>query len=50
MLAGGLMAAPILSELIFFQVHQMLLKLLLIGCGGRGTGACMQAMLSKQKP
>lgn len=48
MLAGGLVAAPILSRANFFSGSSDVIKVALIGCGGRGTGAAMQAMLSKQ--
>lgn len=50
MLAGGLAALPFASEAgNFFQSSpDDAIKVVLIGCGGRGTGAAMQAMLSKQ--
>src|SRR4051812_3993658 len=50
MLAGGLAALPFASEAGgFFQSSaDDAIKVALIGCGGRGTGAAMQAMLSKQ--
>jgi predicted dehydrogenase len=48
MLAGGLMAAPILSRANFFSGSVDVIKVALIGCGGRGKGAAIQAMLSKQ--
>lgn len=50
MLAGGLAAMPLASEAgsFFNSSADDTIKVVLIGCGGRGTGAAMQAMLSKQ--
>ncbi|MBT1696122.1 Gfo/Idh/MocA family oxidoreductase [Fulvivirgaceae bacterium PWU4] len=48
MLAGGLVAMPFLSHAGYNSSVQDTIKVALIGCGGRGTGAAMQAMLSKQ--
>ncbi|WP_336516165.1 Gfo/Idh/MocA family protein [Pollutibacter soli] len=48
LLAGGLMAAPLLSKANFFSGADDTIKIALIGCGGRGTGAAMQALLTKQ--
>src|SRR4029078_1966058 len=48
LLAGGLMAAPILSKGNYFSGSDNVIKIALIGCGGRGTGAAMQALLTKQ--
>lgn len=47
-LAGGLMAAPLLSKANYFSGADDVIKIALVGCGGRGTGAAMQALLSKQ--
>jgi predicted dehydrogenase len=47
-LAGGLMAAPLISNANFFSGSSDTIKVALIGCGGRGTGAAMHALLSKQ--
>lgn len=47
-LAGGLLAMPALSRANFFSGADDAIKVALIGCGGRGTGAAMQALLSKQ--
>ena len=47
-LAGGLMAAPLMGHANFFSGSDDAIKVALIGCGGRGTGAAMQALLSKQ--
>src|SRR5689334_18509642 len=47
-LAGGLLAAPLLSRANYFSGADDTIKVALIGCGGRGTGAAMQALLSKQ--
>jgi predicted dehydrogenase len=48
LLAGGLIAAPLLSRANYFAGANDEIKIVLIGCGGRGTGAAMQALLSKQ--
>ena len=47
-LAGGLMAAPLLSKANYFSGADDVIKIALIGCGGRGTGAATQALLSNQ--
>ncbi len=47
--AGSLMAAPLVSEASFFNSSaDDTIKVALIGCGGRGTGAALQALLTKQ--
>lgn len=48
LLAGGLIAAPFFSRANFFAGSDDAIKVVLIGCGGRGTGAAMQALQSKQ--
>src|SRR6476619_7565520 len=48
LLAGGLMAAPLLSNANYFSGSDDVIKIALVGCGGRGTGAAMQALLTKQ--
>jgi predicted dehydrogenase len=48
LLAGGLIAAPLFSNANFFSGSDDVIKIALVGCGGRGTGAAMQALLSKQ--
>src|SRR5215468_3046188 len=48
LLAGGLLAAPILSKANFFSGADDTIKIALIGCGGRGTGAALQALSTKQ--
>ena len=48
LLAGGILAAPLLSRANYFSGSDDAIKVVLIGCGGRGTGAAMQALLSKQ--
>jgi predicted dehydrogenase len=45
---GGLMAMPFLSNAGYFTSMDNTIKVALIGCGGRGTGAAMQALLTKQ--
>ncbi|MCX6289028.1 MAG: Gfo/Idh/MocA family oxidoreductase [Bacteroidetes bacterium] len=48
LIAGGLMAMPMLSKANFFSGADDVIKVAVIGCGGRGTGAAMQAISSKQ--
>ncbi len=48
LLAGGLLAAPLLSHANYFSGADDVIKIALVGCGGRGTGAATQALLSKQ--
>ena len=48
MLAGGLIAAPLISNANYFSGSDDVIKIVLVGCGGRGTGAASQALLSKQ--
>lgn len=48
LMAGGLMAAPLLSRANYFSGAEDVIKIALIGCGGRGTGACVQALSTKQ--
>ena len=48
LLAGGLLAAPLLSNANYFNSVDDTIKIALVGCGGRGTGAAMQALLTKQ--
>jgi len=48
LLAGGLIAAPLLSRANYFSGAADTIKIALVGCGGRGTGACLQALLTKQ--
>ena len=48
LLAGGIIAAPLLSHANYFSGADDTIKVVLIGCGGRGTGAAAQALLSKQ--
>jgi len=48
LIAGGIMAAPLLSRANFFAGANDEIKIVLVGCGGRGTGAAMQALMSKQ--
>ena len=49
LLAGGLMAAPLLSRANYFSGADEVIKIALIGCGGRGTGAAKQALLRNPK-
>ena len=48
LLAGGLIAAPFFSNANYFSGSDDVIKVAVVGCGGRGTGAAMQALLSKQ--
>jgi predicted dehydrogenase len=48
LLTGGLIAAPFLSKANYFSGAEEPIKIALVGCGGRGTGAAMQALLTKQ--
>jgi len=48
LIAGGLMAAPFLSKANYFAGSDDKIKIALIGCGGRGTGAALQALVTKQ--
>lgn len=53
MLAGGLIAAPYLATQAnatpnYFSGAAGVIKVAMIGCGGRGTGAAVQALSTKQ--
>jgi predicted dehydrogenase len=48
LLAGGLMAMPLMSNAGYFNSVDDTIKVAVIGCGGRGTGAAMQALSTKQ--
>jgi predicted dehydrogenase len=48
LLAGGVAAMPLFSKANYFSGADDVIKIALIGCGGRGTGAAMQALLTKQ--
>jgi predicted dehydrogenase len=48
LLAGSLIAAPFLTRANYFSGANDTIKIALVGCGGRGTGATMQALLTKQ--
>ncbi|HWB26139.1 MAG TPA: Gfo/Idh/MocA family oxidoreductase [Chitinophagaceae bacterium] len=48
-LAGSVLAAPLLSHATnYFSGSSDVIKIALVGCGGRGTGACTQALSTKQ--
>ena len=47
-ITGGIMATPLLSKANFFSGAEDTIKVALIGCGGRGTGAATQALSTKQ--
>lgn len=46
--AGALFAAPLLSSANYFSGASDVIKIAVIGCGGRGTGATVQALSTKQ--
>jgi predicted dehydrogenase len=48
LVAGGLLAVPLFSKANYFSGSDDVIKVALVGCGGRGTGAALQALLSKQ--
>ncbi len=49
LVAGSLMAMPLVSNANFFNASaDDTIKVAVVGCGGRGTGAAMQALLTKQ--
>ena len=48
LLAGGLLAAPLFSKANYFSGADDTIKIALVGCGGRGTGAATQALSTKQ--
>ena len=48
LLAGGLAAAPFLSRANYFSGADDTIKIALVGCGGRGTGAATQALATTQ--
>lgn len=49
LIASSLAAIPFASKADFYNTSaDDAIKVALVGCGGRGTGAAMQAMLSKQ--
>ncbi len=47
-LAGGILAVPLMSKANVFSGADDSIKVALVGCGGRGTGAAMQALSTKQ--
>jgi predicted dehydrogenase len=47
-LAGGIFALPNLAGANYFSGAEDTIKVALIGCGGRGTGAATQALSTKQ--
>ncbi|HMR93353.1 MAG TPA: Gfo/Idh/MocA family oxidoreductase [Chitinophagaceae bacterium] len=48
LLAGGLLAAPLIGKANFFSGADETIKVVLVGSGGRGTGAAMQALLARK--
>lgn len=47
--AGGLLAHPYLASANYFSGSDDYIKVAVVGCGGRGTGAAVQALQSRQK-
>src|SRR6476660_4314301 len=47
-LTGGAIALPLLSKANYFSGADDAIKVAIIGCGGRGTGAITQALSTKQ--
>ena len=47
-LGGGILAMPVISKANFLGDEEKIIKVAVVGCGGRGTGAALQALLSKQ--
>ncbi len=48
LVAGGILAAPLIGQANYFSGASDVIKIALIGCGGRGTGAATQALSTKQ--
>src|ERR1700755_3102650 len=48
LLAGGLAASPLLTRANFFSGADDTIRIALVGCGGRGTGAATQALCTAQ--
>lgn len=48
LLAGGILAAPLLSSANFFSGADDTIKIALVGCGDRGAGAVTQALSTRQ--
>lgn len=46
--AGAILTAPVLSKANYFSGADDVIKIALIGCGGRGTGAASQALSTKE--
>jgi myo-inositol 2-dehydrogenase / D-chiro-inositol 1-dehydrogenase len=49
-LTGGLFAAPLFAKQNFFPAGTGEIKIALVGCGGRGTGAATQALSVSKYP
>jgi len=48
LVAGGLLAMPVLSNANYFAGSNDVIKVAVVGCGGRGTGAVVQALSTNQ--
>ncbi|MBL7763749.1 MAG: Gfo/Idh/MocA family oxidoreductase [Chitinophagaceae bacterium] len=48
LITGGAIALPFMSQANYFSGADDVIKIALVGCGGRGTGAITQALSTKQ--
>ena len=48
LVAGGLIVLPVFSKANYFSGSDDVIKIAMVGCGGRGTGAAVQALSTKQ--
>src|SRR6186997_2818363 len=48
LLAGGIIAMPLMSKANYFSGADDVIKIAVVGCGGRGTGAAVQALSTIQ--
>lgn len=48
LVGSGIAVSPLISSANYFHAGSDVIKVALIGCGGRGTGAAIQALLSGQ--
>lgn len=46
-IAGGILAAPLFTKGNYFSGSDETIKVALVGCGGRGTGAALQSLVTK---
>ncbi len=48
LIAGGIMTMPMMAGANYFSGADDVIKVAVVGCGGRGTGAAVQALKTKQ--